>query len=49
LISSVLFLFLFYFTAKSEENQLTQKFGKKYLTYKSKVPLFIPYPRSNKK
>jgi protein-S-isoprenylcysteine O-methyltransferase Ste14 len=49
LISSVLFLFLFYFTAKSEENQLTQKFGKKYLIYKRKVPLFIPYPRSYKK
>ncbi len=49
LISSVLFLFLFYFTAKSEENQLSQKFGKKYLSYKRKVPLFIPYPKSYKK
>lgn len=43
LISTILFLFLFYFTAKSEEKQLLQKFGKKYLTYKRKVPLFIPY------
>ncbi len=49
LISSVLFLFLFYFTAKSEENQLTQKFGKQYLAYKRKVPLFIPYKKSYKK
>lgn len=49
LISSVLFLFLFYFTAKSEENQLSQKFGKKYLSYKRNVPLFIPYKKSYKK
>lgn len=49
LISSILFLFLFYFTAKSEENELTVKFGKKYLAYKRKVPLFIPYQKSYKK
>jgi protein-S-isoprenylcysteine O-methyltransferase Ste14 len=42
LIGGILFLFLFYFTAKSEEKQLHQKYGKKYLSYKRKVPLFIP-------
>ena len=49
LISTVLFMLLFYFTTKSEEKQLYQKFGKKYLSYKRKVPLFIPYPKSGKK
>jgi len=49
LISSILFLFLFYFTAKSEENKLSQKFGKQYLAYKRNVPLFIPYKKSYKK
>jgi protein-S-isoprenylcysteine O-methyltransferase Ste14 len=49
LISMALFLFLFYFTLKSEEKQLSEKFGKKYLTYKRKVPIFIPYPKSFKK
>jgi protein-S-isoprenylcysteine O-methyltransferase Ste14 len=45
LISTFLFLVLFYITAKSEEKQLIQTYGKKYLKYKSKVPLFIPYPK----
>lgn len=43
LISTVLFLSLFYITAKSEEKQLEQQYGKKYLAYKRKVPFFIPY------
>jgi protein-S-isoprenylcysteine O-methyltransferase Ste14 len=44
-ISTFLFLVLFYITAKSEEKQLIQTYGKTYLKYKSKVPLFIPYPK----
>lgn len=43
LISSILFLLLFYFTAKAEENHLSKKFGTKYHSYKRKTPLFIPY------
>jgi len=43
LISSILFMFLFYFTAKAEENHLFEKFGTKYHSYKRKTPLFIPY------
>ncbi|MDD3984969.1 MAG: isoprenylcysteine carboxylmethyltransferase family protein [Methanobacterium sp.] len=43
LISSILFLFLLYFTAKAEEKQLSEKFGTKYYSYKRKTPLFIPY------
>lgn len=45
LISAFLFLVLFYFTARSEEKQLHLKYGKKYLAYKRRVPLFIPYPK----
>lgn len=45
LISTILFLILFYLTAKSEEKQLEEKYGKSYRKYKSKVPLFIPYPK----
>jgi protein-S-isoprenylcysteine O-methyltransferase Ste14 len=45
LISTFLFLVLFYITAKSEEKQLIQTYGKTYLKYKSKVPLFIPYSK----
>ena len=45
LISTFLFLVLFYITAKSEEKQLIQTYGKTYLKYKSQVPLFIPYPK----
>ncbi len=43
LISTVLFLVVFYIVAKSEEKQLEQKYGKKYRAYKRKVPLFFPY------
>jgi protein-S-isoprenylcysteine O-methyltransferase Ste14 len=49
LISMFLFMFLFYFTLKSEEKKLYEKYGRKYLTYKRKVPIFIPYPKSLKK
>lgn len=45
LISACLFTILFYITAKSEEKQLSQKYGKKYNAYKRKVPFFIPYPK----
>jgi len=45
LTSAILFLLLFYITAKSEEKQLIQRYGKKYLTYKRKVPFFVPYPK----
>jgi len=45
LISAFLFTGLFYVTAKSEEKQLSQKYGKKYNAYKRRVPFFIPYPR----
>lgn len=43
LIAAILFIVLFYITAKSEEKQLQQRYGKKYLAYKRKVPLFVPY------
>lgn len=43
LISAVLFTILFCITAKSEEKQLSQKFGKEYLKYKRNVPFFVPY------
>lgn len=42
LISEILFTTLFYFTAKYEEKQLLNNYGRKYLAYKRKVPLFIP-------
>jgi protein-S-isoprenylcysteine O-methyltransferase Ste14 len=45
LISAFLFSILFYITAKSEEKQLSRKFGKEYLKYKREVPLFVPYPK----
>jgi len=44
LISTLLFSILFYVTAKWEEKQLSMEFGKEYLKYKRKVPLFVPYP-----
>jgi protein-S-isoprenylcysteine O-methyltransferase Ste14 len=47
LISLFLFTALFFITAKSEEKQLEQKYGKKYRAYKRKVPLFIPYRGKN--
>lgn len=40
LISAFLFLVLFYITARSEEKKLQQKYGRKFLDYKRKVPLF---------
>jgi protein-S-isoprenylcysteine O-methyltransferase Ste14 len=43
LISAFLFTILFLITAKSEEKQLSQKYGRKYRTYKRKVPFFVPY------
>lgn len=46
LISTVLFSILFYITAKSEEKQLSEKYGRKYLSYKRKVPFFIPRLRT---
>ncbi len=45
LIAAVLFTILFTIVAKSEEKQLQERFGKKYLSYKRKVPLFFPYRR----
>jgi protein-S-isoprenylcysteine O-methyltransferase Ste14 len=45
LISVFLFSVLFYITARSEEKQLQQKYGRKYLEYKRKVPFLIPYPK----
>ncbi len=45
LISTLLFSILFYITAKMEEKQLSQKFGREYLKYKRNVPLFIPRPK----
>lgn len=47
LISTVLFLLVFFIVAKSEEKQLEQKYGKKYRAYKRKVPLFFPYKGKN--
>lgn len=46
LISTILFSFLFYITAKSEEKQLSEKYGRKYHVYKRKVPFFIPSLRT---
>ncbi len=45
LISAILFPMLFYLTARSEEKQLQKKYGRKFLEYKRKVHLFIPYPK----
>lgn len=45
LISTLLFSFLFYVTAKWEEKQLSMEFGKEYLKYKREVPLFVPHPK----
>ncbi len=42
LISTILFSIVFFIVAKSEEKQLEQKYGKKYRSYKRKVPLFFP-------
>jgi len=44
IISAVLFSILLYITAKTEEKQLSEKYGKKYGAYKRKVPFFIPRP-----
>ena len=45
LISTILFTIMFYITAKSEEKKLSQKFGREYIKYKQKVPLFVPYSK----
>lgn len=45
LISTILFTIMFYITSKSEEKQLSQKFGREYIKYKQKVPLFVPYSK----
>lgn len=45
LISTILFTIMFYITAKSEEKQLSQEFGREYIKYKQKVPLFVPYSK----
>lgn len=45
LIATLMFSILFYITAKSEEKQLSQKFGREYTKYKREIPLFIPYPK----
>lgn len=42
LIVTVLFLLFFRFAAKWEEEELTERFGEGYLSYKAKVPLFFP-------
>lgn len=47
LTSAILFLLLFYITARSEEKQLIQRYGKKYVAYKRKVPFFVPYRKSS--
>jgi len=41
LIVSVLFAIHFYFVAKWEEKELTQRFGDEYLDYQKKVSFFI--------
>jgi len=37
---------LYYRLAKEEEKELEKKFGKEYLEYKRKVPMFIPIFKS---
>lgn len=43
LIVSVLFAIHFYFVAKWEEKELTQRFGDEYLNYKNRVGFFITF------
>ena len=42
LIVTVFFFLLFRFAAKWEEEELTERFGEEYLSYKERVPLFFP-------
>ena len=42
---SILVLLYFYFLAIREEKKLIERFGKEYLEYKKKVPMFIPRVR----
>jgi protein-S-isoprenylcysteine O-methyltransferase Ste14 len=42
LIIAIGFIFTWYLMANYEERILIKKFGKKYLSYKKKVPMFIP-------
>ncbi|MEI8348652.1 MAG: isoprenylcysteine carboxylmethyltransferase family protein [Candidatus Omnitrophota bacterium] len=48
----VIMLLVYYRTMKNEERALTEKYGDKYLRYKSKVPAlfpaFFPYPEGEK-
>jgi len=36
---------LYYRLARDEENEMDKRFGKEYLEYRRKVPMFIPIPR----
>lgn len=45
LIMTLLFLIMFYFVAKWEEKELTERFGEEYLCYKNTVHFFLPYPK----
>ncbi len=47
-ILTILFLILFLFAAKWEEQELTKRFGDTYKQYKKTVPFFIPYPKRQK-
>lgn len=42
LIVTVLFLPLFIRAAKWEEEELTERFGEEYISYKERVPFFLP-------
>ncbi|MHA2601127.1 MAG: methyltransferase family protein [Candidatus Thorarchaeota archaeon SMTZ1-83] len=42
LIATLLFLPLFIRAAKWEEEELTERFGEEYLSYKERVPFFLP-------
>ncbi|MFX1603977.1 MAG: methyltransferase family protein, partial [Promethearchaeota archaeon] len=44
LIVTMLFLPLFRFAAKWEEEELAERFGEEYLSYKESVPFFFPRP-----
>jgi len=39
---SIAFIIIWYLIALYEERTLMKKFGKKYVSYKKKVPMFIP-------
>ncbi len=39
---------LYYRLAKEEEKEMEERFGKDYLEYKHKVPMFIPFLTRNK-